>query len=896
MAGPTPETGERAGRVTPGPARLVLLATVTVAMVLGSVLPWPMAAVPSLVPVVLASVLAAGRSRSESGPMRAPLVLLAAALAVQAAGATIATSLLVAGVGRALAASLVAWSLAASAPLLLTAVLALPLAADRRRRIRAVFDTAVAALAFGLALWPLIVPTGADVRGFSWLPLMLVVVAVVLATSIIWLLAHGGDESGVAAPVVWWWSTGLGLLVAAVIAADATGQAGSDRFGRTLLVLSAGAFAAAVLLDPRPGRDLSPAQVVLRERVATLAPLVPLVLAAASLLTAILRRESLTAASVALTVVLLLAVAASTLLARLDSLDVSLTLEDRVAERTLALGTREKWFSGLIQNSSDVITVVAPDATIRYQTPSGARVLGHDPTLLVGQRLSGILRPDDARRLMAAMKEAAADPGRPIALDLSIWHRDGHWCATETTVTSLLHDPRINGLVLNTRDVSERRRLEEALTRQAYSDGLTGLANRTRFRDGVEGALDSAPAGTVAVVFMDLNGFKAVNDSQGHAVGDHLLTLVGQRLRNCVRPGDVVARLGGDEFAVLVQGDQAEAGAVWVADRVRRVLAGDFVLDGRSVTLAAAIGIAVNDEGDETADQLLRNADLAMYRAKAGQRTEFLRFETSMHEDLLARVDAEKDLRRAVERGDLCLHYQPLVDLRTGDVVGAEALARWNHPERGLVSPTEFIDLAEETGLVERIGAWALHEAAQAAAGWQHFAPADVPFRVSVNVSGRQVGPGLPRTVRDALAASGLSAGALTLEMTESVLMDRPDEAAAILTRLKSLGVRIAIDDFGTGYSSLAYLARFPVDVLKIDRSFVEHVDRDSEPSELVRTIIQLGRSLQLVTVAEGVETERQREAIAAMGCTLGQGYLFSKALPAEAMTAFLGRRLLTHA
>jgi diguanylate cyclase (GGDEF)-like protein/PAS domain S-box-containing protein len=550
----------------------------------------------------------------------------------------------------------------------------------------------------------------------------------------------------------------------------------------------------------------------------------------------------------------------------------------------------------LVQNSSDVITVVDADAVVRYQTPSGRRVLGHDPALLVGQRLTGLLRPDDGRRLLEVLREAAATPETSVTLELPVWHREGRWCDTETTVTSLLHDPRIHGIVLNTRDVSERRRLEEALTRQAFSDALTGLANRALFRDSVEDALTNAQAGSVAVVFMDLNGFKAVNDSQGHAVGDKLLALVGHRLRNCVRPGDVVARLGGDEFAVLVVGDKAEAGAVWVADRIRRVLAGDFVLDTRSVSLGAAIGIAVNDEGAETADQILRNADLAMYRAKAGQRTEFLRFEASMHDDLIARVDAEKDLRKAVDRGDLVLHYQPLVDLHTGAVVGAEALARWNHPERGLVSPTEFIELAEETGLVEQIGAWALRDAAMAAAAWQHYAPADVPFRVSVNVSARQVGPGLPRAVRDALATAGLPPGALTLEMTESVLMERPEEAAAILARLKTLGVRIAVDDFGTGYSSLSYLSRFPVDVLKIDRSFVEHVERESEPSELVRTIIQLGRSLNLVTVAEGIETPAQRDAIIAMGCTLGQGYLFSRALPADEMSRYLGQRLMAPA
>jgi diguanylate cyclase (GGDEF)-like protein/PAS domain S-box-containing protein len=792
-----------------------------------------------------------------------------------------------------------AFGYALSVPFFVAAVIAMPQTKDRRRWLRAAVDTSVAALAFGLVVWQSLAAAD-SARGSrtqaSWTSLLISVVAALVATAIVWMLSHGGDESGLAAPVVWWWSGAAFLGVVAEVVAGRSVMDATERGPLMLFALSAGAYGAAAILDPRPVRALDTRQVLLRQRIAVLAPLGPLVIAAGVLVMWTVQGRALPPSSLALSVALLIALVISTLLSRLDSLDVTLTLEDRVAQRTLALGSREKWFSGLVQNSSDVITVLDVDGTIRYQTPSGLHVLGHDPDRLVGGRILGLLRPDDGTRLLQALADTAADPSTPHTIEMPIWHRDGHWCDTETTITSLLHDPRIRGLVLNTRDVSERRRLEEALTRQAFSDALTGLANRALFRDSVDASLEASPAGRVAVVFMDLNGFKAVNDSQGHAVGDHLLTLVGQRLRNCVRPGDVVARLGGDEFAVLVTGDKAEAGAVWVADRVRRVLAGDFVLDSRSVTLGAAIGIAVNDDGSETADQLLRNADLAMYRAKAAQRTEFLRFESSMHDDLVARVDAEKDLRRAVERGDLRLHYQPLVDLRTGDVVGCEALARWKHPERGLIAPSNFIELAEETGLVEQIGAWALHQAASDAAAWQHFAPEGLPFRVSVNVSGRQVGSGLPRTVRDALAASGLPASALTLEMTESVLMERPDEAAAILARLKTLGVRIAVDDFGTGYSSLSYLSRFPVDVLKIDRSFVEHVDRDTEPSELVRTMVQLGRSLNLVTVAEGIETVGQRDAVAAMGCTYGQGYLFSKALPADAMATFLERSVLAHA
>jgi EAL domain-containing protein (putative c-di-GMP-specific phosphodiesterase class I) len=347
-----------------------------------------------------------------------------------------------------------------------------------------------------------------------------------------------------------------------------------------------------------------------------------------------------------------------------------------------------------------------------------------------------------------------------------------------------------------------------------------------------------------------------------------------------------------------------------IASRLRDVLTQPFVLDGREVMLGASTGIAVTDRGTETAEQIMRNADLAMYRAKAARDGGYIRFESEMHDALLLRVQAESDLRQALARGELVLHYQPTVNLHSGQVVGVEALIRWYHPTRGIVQPMDFIGLAEETGLVESIGEWAIRESCREGARWQEYAPTGGLFSVAVNVSSRQLTPGLPAIVRSALASTGMPPGALILEMTESVLIERADEAIAVLRELKSLGARIAIDDFGTGYSSLSYLTRFPVDILKIDKSFVEQLTTRSGPSgsggriggvggeagaaELIRTIIHLGRSLRLSTVAEGIETREQYAALVDMACDLGQGFLFSRPLPAGGIDELFANLLVS--
>jgi diguanylate cyclase (GGDEF)-like protein/PAS domain S-box-containing protein len=655
--------------------------------------------------------------------------------------------------------------------------------------------------------------------------------------------------------------------------------------------------AIAALVGPGPFAELSrPRPRRRREVLAALALVVPAGLVLVRVLLVVLGGHKIPTTSVVAVVGLVSAVMVRYALARLDHLTMTRTLEAQVEERTLALVTREQWFRSLVQNSSDVLTVVDPAGVVKYQSPAMTRVFGHDPATLIGTAFSYLMRPTDAGRLELLMAEARATPRATYTMELALWHREGRWCDTETTVTSLVEDKDIRGLVLNTRDISERKRLEDALTHQAFHDTLTGLANRALFQDRVGHALRAArTVATVAVLFLDLDGFKGVNDTQGHAVGDLLLGLVAERLEHGVRPADTVARLGGDEFAVLVEDPDCQRAAVWVAERVVAALNQPFLLDGRELQIGVSVGIALNMTGTESDDVLLRNADVAMYRAKAKREGGWVRFESGMRDALVEKLELENDLKLALGRGQLAVYYQPTVELARGRVVGAEALLRWHHPTKGLVGPDDFIRVAEDSGLITAIGDFVLREACRAGVRWQPFAAVGQDFRVAVNISARQVSLALVDTVRTVLADTGMPPGALVLEVTESVLVERTEEILALLHQLKALGVRLAIDDFGTGYSSLSYLSRFPVDILKIDRSFVEAVSVEgSEQGELARTILHLGQSMHLSTVAEGIETQAQYAALRAMGCDYGQGYLFSRALPPAGLDELLSFRQLT--
>jgi diguanylate cyclase (GGDEF)-like protein len=436
--------------------------------------------------------------------------------------------------------------------------------------------------------------------------------------------------------------------------------------------------------------------------------------------------------------------------------------------------------------------------------------------------------------------------------------------------------------------VVERVRGQDELAHQALHDPLTGLPNRALFHDRLTQAMAGAArrGEHLAVTVLDLDGFKEVNDNLGHAAGDHILVKVAERLRSCLRATDTEARIGGDELAVILPTtDQAEAEAVTsrILERIRHPV----VIDGREVLPQASAGIALWNQGQEL-DSLLRNADAAMYAAKQ-ERSGYEVYDHDLHARVLDRLSLASDLRGALRREEFILHYQPIVEAASGRIAGAEALIRWRHPQRGWVSPAQFIPVAEQTGAIVEIGRWVLETACREAQSWHHDHPARLPLYVSVNLSPRQLrDPRLASDIQQVLAATGLPPDSLTLEITETAVMDNIDRTIDILRELKGLGIRLAIDDFGTGYSSLTYLRRLPIDVVKIDRSFVAGVAAASDEWALAQAIVRLIRTLKLETIAEGVETGAQVAHLRALGCDRLQGYYFAKPQPAETFRELL--------
>jgi diguanylate cyclase (GGDEF)-like protein/PAS domain S-box-containing protein len=462
---------------------------------------------------------------------------------------------------------------------------------------------------------------------------------------------------------------------------------------------------------------------------------------------------------------------------------------------------------------------------------------------------------------------------------------DVRWIST----TKLpLRDPdgKIVGTFGISRDITQRKEAEAELQRRAFYDPLTELPNRALFLDRLQHLFHRARRALgnqlFAVLYLDVDRFKSINDSLGHQAGDELLIGIARRLERCMRPGDTLARLGGDEFTVLLDDISCEADATGVAERIYQELAAPIMVRGYEMFTSVSVGIALSSAGYECPEDMLRDADTAMYRAKAGGRARHQIFAGDMHQRAVSSLRLETDLRRALERREVVPYYQPIVDLDSGAVVGFEALARWRHPSLGLLPPDLFIPIAEETGLVGGIGEWVLGEACRQAREWQRKYPRWAKLGMSVNVSGRQLSQGSIATeVERALGATGLDPACLTLEITESALMHNLNAGAGVVQRLHAMSVGLHLDDFGTGYSSLSYLHSFPVDALKVDRSFVHRMDRAPQQAAIVKAIVSLAHNLAMEVIAEGVETHAQADALRALDCRRGQGFLYSHPLPA---------------
>jgi diguanylate cyclase (GGDEF)-like protein/PAS domain S-box-containing protein len=690
-------------------------------------------------------------------------------------------------------------------------------------------------------------------------------------------------------------------------------------------------------------------------------------------------------------------------------------LQAQVGERERAeqaLRHSEEYFRSLTENASDVVSVLEADGTVRYHSTAIARILGYPPEVLVGTRAFAGAHPDDREALEAAFAAVRRTPGAVRSITYRNRHASEGWRVLESTATNLLHAPAVAGVVVNSRDVTERsvaeealreseirfrtvaeslgegllitdlddviqyanprvreiygwrpeelvgrkglevlippddvaaflermarraegiaeryemrslrkdgtsgwveihgtpfrnaagdvvgtlgaitditerKRVQEQLAHDALHDALTGLPNRALFLNRLEHALERIQRGRgipFGVLFLDVDRFKLVNDSLGHGAGDELLRQIGARLVQSLRPGDTVSRFGGDEFTVMLERVATAVEATHVAERLLRALAVPFSIGGREVYTSASIGIALCDGGDACPEELLRNADAALGRAKAHGRGRCEVFDRRMHAAAMRRLQMETDLRRAVPNGELRLVYQPVVSLDAGGIVGFEALARWEHPRHGTIQPADFIPVAEETGIIEEIGRWVLDEACRVLAAWQAAVPRDPPLTMAVNVSARQfVQADLVQQVECCIRRHGVPADSVRLEITESVLIDKPDAAAETLRALRGLGLKLHLDDFGTGYSSLAFLERFPIDAVKIDRSFVHGMESEPRRARFVAGIAAFARSLGVGVVAEGVDAPAQPALLRERGCQLAQGYLFSRPLPPE--------------
>ncbi len=540
----------------------------------------------------------------------------------------------------------------------------------------------------------------------------------------------------------------------------------------------------------------------------------------------------------------------------------------------------ESRFAALVRKSSDLVAITDPYGIIQFISPAVRNLLGYEPDSLQQTPLLALLHPEDQQRGRDFFRNALRDSGVTAMIEWRLRRRDASWSHVETVASNLRDDPLVQGIVLNSRDISERRALEDQLRHLAFHDSLTRLANRVLFRDRVEHALDRAQRSgqPVALMFLDLDNFKAINDNLGHEEGDRLLVTTARQLTRHTRASDTVARLGGDEFAILIEDMPPLENLRQLADRIVESLRVPYKLERGDVLVTASMGISIST-GKESADDLMHDADTAMYAAKGRGKHRYEIFDAQMRSSVRDHSRLEGDLRRALERGgELLLHYQPILNLATGWLSGIEALARWRHPTLNSIPPTTFIPIAEQSGLIVPLGNWILREALQQARFWHARAPAGREPYIAVNVSSHQLQHAdFPARVASELEQADIAPNSVVLEFTESAMMRNTPVALDRLRELNKLGVRLAIDDFGTGYSSLSYLHRFPIHLLKIDRSFIKDLDRGEEGGALARAIIAMGDTLHIQMVAEGIEGEGQLRELQRLGCHLGQGYLFSE-------------------
>lgn len=528
-----------------------------------------------------------------------------------------------------------------------------------------------------------------------------------------------------------------------------------------------------------------------------------------------------------------------------------------------------------------------------YWNRCAEELYGWSAEEVIGRRLAEFVICEDQQERAAEIRTELR-AGKSWSGAFTVRRRDGTTFPAMVTDTPV-HDERGNlvGIIGVSMDITERKRAEEQLEYQAFHDSLTGLPNRHLFVDRLGQALRHSErrGGEFAVLYLDLDNFKIVNDSLGHEAGDRLLVAVAERLQAYLRPDDTLARFGGDEFAILLEDSTSPTDAIRVTSRITEGLRKPFVLDAQDVYAIPSIGMAVSATGQGLPEELLSNAHTAMYRAKEKGEVDYQVFDPSMDEQSLSRLKLENDLRQAIEGEEFAIHYQPLVNLQTTRTFEVEALVHWKHPERGLVPPSEFIPLAEESGLIVPLGKWVLKESCRQAREWQERYPSRPPLILSVNLSGKQLQhPDMVRTVEQILRETGLEARCLGLDITETVLIETAEGSGSVLERLKGMGVRLNIDDFGTGYSSFYYLKHLPADTLKIDKSLMDGVGQDAQDTAIVQTIVELAHILGLEVVGEGVETDEQAEWLREMGCDVGQGFYFARPLPPDAISQLLGK------